>query len=57
MLTRLAHLLTTEVAVLTETEEAVDLIEDGREGIRLLLVHSCPSHKTYVDKSTKKEHN
>jgi hypothetical protein len=45
MLTRLVHLLTTEVVGLTETGEAVDLIEDGKEGIKLLLVHSCLRHK------------
>ncbi len=54
---RLAHLLTIEVVGLTETGEAVDLIEDGREGIRLLLVQSRLRHKTYVDKSTKRSIN
>jgi uncharacterized hydantoinase/oxoprolinase family protein len=57
MLTRLAHLLTTEVVGLTETGEAVDLIEDGREGIRLLLVHACLRHKIHVDKSAKRRIN
>ena len=45
MLTRLALVLRAEVVGLTATEEAVDLVEDGREGIRLLLVHSCLRHK------------
>jgi hypothetical protein len=32
----------------TATEDLVDLIiEDGREGIRLLLIHFCLGHKIY----------
>jgi uncharacterized hydantoinase/oxoprolinase family protein len=54
---RLAHLLRIEVVGLTATEELVDLVEDGREGIRLLLIHFCLGHKTYVDKSTKRSMN
>ena len=42
---------------LTETGEPVDLIKDGRQGIRLLLVHSPLRHKMYVDKSTKRSVN
>ena len=57
MLTRLAHLLEAEVVGLTETGKAVDLIEDGREGIRLFVVHFCLGHKIYVDKSTKRSMN
>jgi hypothetical protein len=53
MLMRLAHLLEAEVVGLTETGEAVDLIEDGREGIKLLLVQFCLRHKIYVDMSIK----
>jgi len=42
MLTRLAHLLRAEVVGFTATEGLVDLVEDGREGIRLLLIHFPP---------------
>ena len=48
MLTRLAHLLGAEVAGLMATEEAVDLVEDGREGIRLLIIHFRLGHKIYL---------
>jgi hypothetical protein len=48
MLTRLAHLLRAEVVGFTATEDLVDLIiEDGREGIRLLLIHFCLGRKIY----------
>jgi len=48
MLTRLAHLLRAEVVGFTATEDLVDLIiEDGREGIRLLLIHFCLGYKIY----------
>ena len=57
MLTRLAHLLTTEVVGLTEIGEAVDLIEDGKGDIRFLLAHSCLRHKIYFGKSTKRSIN
>ncbi len=39
MLTRLAHLLRAEVVGLTATEGLVDLVEEGREDIKLLLIH------------------
>lgn len=39
MLTRLAHLLRAEVVGLTATEGLVDLIKEGREDIKLLLIH------------------
>jgi hypothetical protein len=42
MLTRLAHLLGAEVVGLTAIKDAVDLVEVGRDGIRLLLIHSFP---------------
>jgi hypothetical protein len=32
---------------LTAIEDLVDLVEDGREGIRLLLIHFCLGHKIY----------
>ena len=32
---------------LTATENAVDLVEEGREGIRLLLIHFRPRRKIY----------
>jgi hypothetical protein len=49
MLTQLAHLLTAEAAVgLTATGEVVDPAEDGREGIRLFLVHFCLRHTGYI---------
>jgi len=54
MLMRLAHLLGAEVVGFTATEDLVDLVKDGREGIRLLFIHFCLGHKIYVDKSTKK---
>jgi len=47
MLTRLAHLLRAEVVGFTATEDLVDLVEDGREGIRLLLIHFCLGDKIY----------
>ena len=31
----------------TATKDLVDLVEDGREGIRLLLIHFCLGHKIY----------
>jgi hypothetical protein len=48
MLTRLAHLLRAEVVGFTATEDLVDLIiEEGREGIRLLLIHFRLGRKIY----------
>ena len=47
MLMRLAHLLRAEVVGLTATEDLVDLVEDGREGIRLLLIHFRLGRKIY----------
>ena len=48
MLMRLAHLLRAEAVGFTATEDLVGLIiEDGREGIRLLLIHFCLGHKIY----------
>jgi hypothetical protein len=57
MLTQLAHLLGTEVVGLTAIEDAVDPVEDGRDGIRLLLIHFRLGHKIHVDKSTKRSIN
>ena len=54
MLTRLAHLLREGVVGFTATEDLVDLIEDGREGIRLFVVHFCLGHEIYVNKITKR---
>ena len=48
MLTRLAHLLRTEVVGLTATKDAVDLVEEDSEGIRLLLIHFCLVHTGYI---------
>ena len=48
MLMRLAHLLGAEVVGLTATEEAVDLVEEDSEGIRLLLIHFCLRHTRYI---------
>ena len=47
MLTRLAHLLRAEVVDLTATEDLVDLVEEGREDIRLLLIHFRLRHRIY----------
>lgn len=54
MLARLALVLTAEVVDLTVTEEAVEAVEavgpveeDG-EDTRLLLIHFCLKHRSYI---------
>jgi len=47
MLTRLAHLLRAEVMALTATKDAVDLVKEDREDIKLLLIHFRLRHKIY----------
>ena len=47
MLTRLAHLLRAEVVGLTATEDLVDLVEEDREDIKLLLIHFRLRHRIY----------
>ena len=55
MSTRLAHLpAAIEVVGLTAIEEAVDLVEEGREDTRLLLIHFRVRRRIYVDKSARR---
>jgi hypothetical protein len=55
--TRLAHLPAIEVAGLTATEEAVVPAEEGREDIRLLLIHFRVRCKICADKNAKRNMN